>query len=94
MPQDAPATLTPGAQWQFLDALGDGIYGVDATGACVFVNSAAVRMLGYESTADLLGRNMHEVIHHTRPDGTPFPPPPGRVSAAAHHHQRPSGKAG
>ena len=57
----------------FLDALGDGIYGVDAEGRCTFVNRAALDILGYGSAEDLLGRNMHVAIHHTRPDGSPFP---------------------
>ena len=60
-------------QWQFLDALGDGVYGVDTAGCCLFINKAALRMLGYERADDLLGRNMHVTIHHTRPDGTNFP---------------------
>ena len=30
-------------------------------------------MLRYENAGQLLGRNMHELIHHTRPDGTPYP---------------------
>ncbi len=57
----------------FLDALGDGIYGVDAEGRCTFVNRAALDILRYGSAEDLLGRNMHALIHHTRPDGSPFP---------------------
>ncbi len=60
-------------QWEFVDALGDGVYGVDPQGCCIFVNKAALRMLGYGSADELLGRNMHEAIHHTRPDGSAFP---------------------
>ena len=60
-------------QWEFVDALGDGVYGVDPQGCCIFVNKAALRMLGYGEAAELLGRNMHETIHHTRPDGSVFP---------------------
>jgi PAS domain S-box-containing protein len=30
-------------------------------------------MLGYDKEEDLLGRHIHETIHHTRPDGTPYP---------------------
>ncbi len=60
-------------QWQLLDALGDGVYGVDTAGCCVYVNQAALTMLGYERSEELLGRNMHAAIHHTRPDGSSFP---------------------
>jgi PAS domain S-box-containing protein len=60
-------------QWDFVDALGDGIYGVDLEGRCTFVNRAALETLGYESAKELLGCNMHELIHHTYPDGTPYP---------------------
>ncbi len=60
-------------QWEFIDALGDGVYSVDPEGRCLFVNKAAVRILGYDGPQDLLGCNMHQTIHHTRPDGSPFP---------------------
>ena len=73
MEADSDAALPVWTQWAFMDALGDGVYGVDPEGRCMFVNSAALRMLGYDTADDLLGRNMHAVIHHTRPDGSPFP---------------------
>jgi PAS domain S-box-containing protein len=56
-----------------LDAIGEGIYGTDAAGRCTLVNLAALRMLGYDSPQALLGASMHETIHHTRPDGSPYP---------------------
>src|SRR5208282_2501082 len=34
---------------------------------------AAARMLGYDDPAELLGKNMHSLEHHTRKDGTPYP---------------------
>jgi PAS domain S-box-containing protein len=39
---------------------------------CVFVNPAAERLTGY-TAAEFAGRNMHELIHHTRRDGRPYP---------------------
>ena len=60
-------------QWQLLDALGDGVYGIDTVGSCIYVNQAALTLLGYERADELLGRNMHAAIHHTRPNGSPFP---------------------
>jgi PAS domain S-box-containing protein len=56
-----------------LESTGDGIYGVDVAGNCTFANPACLRLLGYSSEEDLLGEQMHELIHHTRPDGSPYP---------------------
>lgn len=49
----------------------DGIYGVDLQGDAIFVNPAAARMFG-SSSEGLLGRHMHAVVHHTKPDGTGY----------------------
>jgi PAS domain S-box-containing protein len=51
-----------------LESVGDGIYGVDLSGRVTFVNPAAAQMLGYKQS-ELLGRMMHDLIHHTRADG-------------------------
>jgi PAS domain S-box-containing protein len=55
-----------------LNAVGQGVYGVDRQGRCTFVNRAALAMIGYERD-EVLGQNMHDLIHHTHPDGSPFP---------------------
>ena len=55
-----------------LASTGEGIYGVDLDGLCVFINPAGARLIGYEP-AELLGRNMHDLTHHARSDGTPYP---------------------
>jgi PAS domain S-box-containing protein len=55
-----------------LESTSEGIYGVDLRGCCTFVNEAALRMLGYASE-ECMGQNMHRLMHHTRPDGTPYP---------------------
>jgi PAS domain S-box-containing protein len=55
-----------------LDSTAEAIYGVDLEGICTFVNPACVQMLGYTSEEDLLGQNMHDLIHHTLPDGRPY----------------------
>jgi formate hydrogenlyase transcriptional activator len=55
-----------------LRAAGEGIYGVNAEGVTTFVNPAAERMLGWKA-ADLVGRDMHAAVHHTRPDGSHYP---------------------
>jgi PAS domain S-box-containing protein len=55
-----------------LTQAGEGIYGVDLDGNTTFVNASAAAMLGYR-VEDLIGRHMHDVLHHTKPDGTPYP---------------------
>ncbi|MEC9434426.1 MAG: sigma 54-interacting transcriptional regulator [Pseudomonadota bacterium] len=55
-----------------LSSAGDGIYGVDADGLTTFANPAAERMLGW-SEADVIGRDMHGLIHHKHPDGSLYP---------------------
>ena len=55
-----------------LRAAGEGIYGVNAEGKTTFVNPAAARMLGWKAE-DLVGHDMHSIVHHTRPDGSHYP---------------------
>ena len=55
-----------------LNSIEEGIYGVDIKGNCTFCNPAALRILGYERPEDIINKNMHQLIHHTRPDGTPY----------------------
>jgi PAS domain S-box-containing protein len=49
------------------------IYGIDSEYRCSFCNPAAARALGYDTPADLLDKNIHGMIHHTRSDGSPYP---------------------
>ncbi len=55
-----------------LESVGDGIFGLDLQGNITVINPAALQMLGFKSE-EALGRNMHALIHHTRPDGSPYP---------------------
>ena len=55
-----------------LDSTGEGIYGIDLNGCCVFINRAGAALLGYR-VDQVLGHNMHDLIHHTRQDGSPYP---------------------
>lgn len=55
-----------------LDTAEEGIYGLDLQGLTTFVNPAASRMLGWQAE-ELIGQRMHDLLHHTRPDGTPYP---------------------
>lgn len=54
-----------------LDAAGEGIYGVDAHGLTTFLNPAAEKILGW-SAEELLGKNMHYVIHSKHNDGSHY----------------------
>jgi diguanylate cyclase (GGDEF)-like protein/PAS domain S-box-containing protein/putative nucleotidyltransferase with HDIG domain len=56
-----------------LDSSAEGIFGTDLEGNCMFCNTSALKMLGYTKQEDLLGQNMHRLIHHTMKDGTPYP---------------------
>jgi PAS domain S-box-containing protein len=56
-----------------LDSTAEGIYGVDLEHRCTFCNPACLRTLGYERIDEVVGKNMHNLIHHTRADGTLFP---------------------
>lgn len=51
----------------------EAIYGIDLRGNCTFANPSCLRMLGYIDMGQLLGKNMHSLIHHSRPDGSPMP---------------------
>ena len=55
-----------------LQSAGEGLYGLDLAGQTTFANPAAEKMLGY-SAAELIGQPQHNLTHHTRPGGTPYP---------------------
>lgn len=55
-----------------LNSVGEGIYGIDTAGKCTFVNRAGCTALGYEE-GELLGKNLHNLLHHKYKDGTPYP---------------------
>jgi PAS domain S-box-containing protein len=65
-----------------LASTGEGIFGMDTEGRCTFANRSALRMLGYDDPSALLGKDMHELIHHTRPDGQPHPREECRILTA------------
>lgn len=54
-----------------LNAVGEGIYGVDEQGRATFVNPAAERILGW-TAGELLGKHIHSAIHHSHTDGTDY----------------------
>ncbi|MDP3812941.1 MAG: PAS domain-containing sensor histidine kinase [Hydrogenophaga sp.] len=79
---DTPAissrTQTPSARaWGdplalLLASTGEGVFGIDLDGLCVFINHAGAHMIGFEPD-ELLGRNMHDLTHHSHADGAHYP---------------------
>lgn len=65
-----------------LDSTGEAIYGLDMQGNCTFCNSACLRLLGYKDPVELIGKNMHTKMHHTRPNGTLYPSHECRIYSA------------
>ncbi|MGV9449675.1 PAS domain-containing protein [Streptomyces sp. NPDC003635] len=55
-----------------LRAAAEGVVGTDTDGRIVLVNPAAAQILGYRAS-DLGGRELHTLVLHSRPDGSPFP---------------------
>ncbi|MBT3341595.1 MAG: PAS domain S-box protein [Gemmatimonadetes bacterium] len=55
-----------------LESAGEGIFGVNSEGQVSFINPAALLMLGFREE-ELLGKGIHELIHHSRADGSPYP---------------------
>ena len=53
---------------QLLESTGEGIFGIDTMGCCTFINRAGAELLGW-LPAEVLGKNMHELAHHTHADG-------------------------
>ena len=65
-----------GAPWQIqpnqlLDSTGEGSFGIDMDGRCVFINRAGADMLGWQAAA-VLGQNMHALTHHSHADGSAY----------------------
>jgi len=56
-----------------LDTITEGIYAISKNGRCLYANSACWRTLGYNSDSELLGQNMHNLIHHSHGDLTAYP---------------------
>jgi PAS domain S-box-containing protein len=54
-----------------LQSSADGLFGIDAQGRLTFINRAGCALLGYTSE-QLIGRQVHGIIHHSRPDGSPY----------------------
>nr|CRH06646.1 putative response regulator modulated histidine kinase with PAS sensor domain [Candidatus Magnetococcus massalia] len=55
------------------NAMAEGLYALDRDGNCTMANPACVQMLGYGDPKELLGQQMHSLMHHSDIDGNPIP---------------------
>jgi PAS domain S-box-containing protein len=56
-----------------LNSTAEAIYGIDMQGLCTFCNQALLTMVGYPDDSLVVGRNMHDLLHHSYADGRHFP---------------------
>ncbi len=68
-PTETPAWRDP--LGLMLASTGEGVFGVDLEGLCVFINPAGARMIGLEPQ-QVLGQNMHVLTHHSHGDGSHY----------------------
>ena len=55
-----------------LDSTSEAIFGMDITGCCTFCNPACINMLGYNSVDDVINKDIHSMIHHSKFGGSPI----------------------
>lgn len=71
--QSLDAAKRMAAQEQLLlSSLGEGVYGVDPAGKCIFINASALDMLGF-SKDEVIGQDQHQLFHSRKEDGSPYP---------------------
>ena len=56
-----------------LDSAADAFYSVDCEGTTTLCNAACLRMLGFNHVDEVIGTKIDDIIHRTRPDGSPYP---------------------
>jgi PAS domain S-box-containing protein len=57
-----------------LDSTEEGFYSIDRKGRTTLCNRAFMRMLGFTQASQVIGKPLHDLIHHSHPDGTPYQP--------------------
>ena len=68
------------------DNASSALYMVDPAGLGTFVNPALERITGYRAD-ELIGHVVHDKIHHTKPDGSPYPLHECRLTGAVRHRK-------
>lgn len=69
-----------------LNAIIEGLCGLDAAGNVTFCNDAFLRVTGYR-TEEVIGNSLHELIHHSRSNGTKCPAAECALVKAIPSHQ-------
>ena len=57
-----------------LNASSEGVYAIDQTGVTTLCNTTFLKLLGYSNSSDVVGRKLHDIIHHSPADGGHYPP--------------------
>ena len=45
---------------------------IDRAGMTTLCNDAFLKMLGFERRGEVIGRKLHDLVHHSHPDGSPY----------------------
>lgn len=48
-----------------VDSLAEGLLDMDGKGVCTFINQRGLDLLGYQRANQVIGQNIHELIHHS-----------------------------
>ncbi len=72
---------------RLLNSMAEGAYGLDTNGNCTFVNLSFLQTLGFQNDGEVLGKHLHELIHHSHADGSPYPDSECRVYRAYRTNQ-------
>ena len=68
----AEVQAAEGQALRLLECAGSAILSTNAQGVTTYANPTALRMLGY-TEEELVGRDQHALIHHSRLDGSRYP---------------------
>ncbi len=53
-----------------LNSTAEAIYGLNLEGRCIFCNDAFLRILGFADKEPIIGKQLHDMIHHSNSDGS------------------------
>ena len=56
-----------------INSTAEGIWSIDLEGNITYVNDAGMRLFGYTSREQMIGKNSHQLVHHSHQDGSPYP---------------------
>jgi PAS domain S-box-containing protein len=56
-----------------LDSAADPFYCVGRQGEATLCNRSFLKMLGFADSSEVLGKNLHQLVHHSHEDGAPYP---------------------